>query len=247
MGKVEEYRMTLRTIDTWNEYLKAESCLPGPRANLELAYAAGLEGTKQQLITYAELDPDAAPKNTPEEFLVICGVMGLGYLMVRGQGDYFPILRQRANDPRWRVREAVALGLQNYGLVSMESLLVEMGDWSTGTPLERRAAVATVCEPDLLLDSDHASKVLDIMDEITLSILSEGDRKSEEFKALRKGLAYGWSVAVAAQPEIGKPSMEKWIGSQDTDVRWIMKQNLKKKRLSRMDEEWVETQLSRYG
>ena len=64
---------------------------------------------------------------------------------------------------------------------------------------------------------------------------------------LRKGLAYGWSVAVAAQPAIGKPRMEKWIVSEDPDIRWIMKQNLKKKRLSRMDESWVQTQLKALG
>jgi hypothetical protein len=41
--------------------------------------------------------------------------------------------------------------------------------------------------------------------------------------------------------------MEKWIGSDDKDVRWIMKQNLKKKRLIRMDEDWVAAQLERLG
>jgi hypothetical protein len=41
--------------------------------------------------------------------------------------------------------------------------------------------------------------------------------------------------------------MEKWIGSDDKDVRWIMKQNLKKKRLIRMDEDWAAAQLERLG
>jgi len=113
--------------------------------------------------------------------------------------------------------------------------------------LERRAVVATLCEPCLLKKRDPARRIVGIIDGITVSVLGEEDRRSEEFRVLRKGLAYGWSVAVAAQPEIGKPRMEKWIVSQDPDVRWIMKQNLMKKRLSRMDEAWVKVQLEALG
>lgn len=246
MSKVQEYRHKLRNLDSWDAYLLAESRLPGPRANLELAFAAAQEGSAEQLLRYSDLDSQAAPQNTPAEFLAVCGIIGLGYLMARGEGDYFQILRRKASDPRWRIRESVALGLQEYGRSSMEDLLDAMMDWSHGTPLECRAAVATLCEPGLLTDPVHAAKVMDILDRITASIKDQDDRKSQDFKVLRKGLAYGWSVAVAAQPELGKPMMEKWITSKDKDIRWIMKQNLKKKRLSRMDEVWVENQLKAF-
>ncbi len=56
---------------------------------------------------------------------------------------------------------------------------------------------------------------------------------------LRKGLGYCWSVAVAALPEPGKARMERWLASDDPDVRWIMRENLKKARLQRLDPEWV--------
>jgi hypothetical protein len=247
MGKVEEYRERLRTLDSWGAFLMQESRLPGPRANLELAFAVALEGTEDQILRFAHLDSEEAPHNTQEEFLSFCGVLGLGYLAARGEGENFPILRDRASDSRWRIREAVALGLQKYGQTSIERLLEMMEEWSKGTLLERRAVVASLCEPSLLVDRIHASRIMDIIQEVTASILGEKDRRSEEFKALRKGLAYGWSVAVAAQPSIGKPRMEKWIGSQDSDIRWIMKQNLKKKRLSRMDELWVQAQLEALG
>jgi hypothetical protein len=243
MSKVEEYREHLQSLDDWDAFLMQESRLPGPRANLELAYAAGLEGTEEQFLRWASLDPEEAPANTPEEFLAVCGVLGLGYLAARGEGEYFSLLRDRASDPRWRIREAVALGLQKYAQASMEQLLVMMEDWSKGTPLERRAVVATLCEPGLLVDQRYSKRIIDIIDEITASILGEEDRRSDEFKVLRKGLAYGWSVFVAAQPSMGKPSMGAWIDSQDPDIRWIMKQNLKKKRLARMDETWVQDQL----
>jgi hypothetical protein len=247
MAKVKEYREMLRTFDSWGAFLKQESRLPGPRANLELAFAVALEGTEDQLLRFAVLDPEQAPSNTPEEFLAFCGVLGLGYLAARGEGEYLAMLRERASDPRWRIREAVALGLQEYGRTSMEHLLDMMAEWSKGTPLERRAVVASLCEPSLLVDRDHARRIIDIIQGITTSILGEEDRRSEDLKVLRKSLAYGWSVVVAAQPSIGKPRMEEWIASQDADIRWIMKQNLSKKRLVKMDASWVQAQLEALG
>jgi hypothetical protein len=245
MGKVEDYRNLLKETDAWDEFLKKESRLPGPRANLELAYAVAWEGTPERLLSYASLDASKAPENTPECFLAICGVLGLGFLTARGEGEYFDFLRAKACDPRWRVREATALGLQIYGREAMDRLLAVMDDWSHGSPLEKRAVVATLCEPDLLIQHTHALEIFELLDRITRSILSLEDRKNEEFKVLRKGLAYGWSVAVAAQPDPGRARMEQWIGSLDPDIRWIMKQNLKKKRLMRMDEGWVNAQLWR--
>jgi hypothetical protein len=188
MSKVEEYRQVLRTIDSWDDYLLEESRLPGPRANLELAFAVAQEGTQDQILHYARLNAEDAPGNTQEEFLAFCGVLGLGYLMARKEGDYFTALREKANDPRWRVREAVALGLQKYGQSSTAHLLRVMETWGEGTLLERRAVVAVLCEPGLLEDQHHANQIIDIIDDVTASILDETDRKSENFKVLRKSL-----------------------------------------------------------
>jgi hypothetical protein len=33
--------------------------------------------------------------------------------------------------------------------------------------------------------------------------------------------------------------MEKWFSSPDPDIVWIMRENLKKDRLKRMDAKWV--------
>jgi hypothetical protein len=46
-------------------------------------------------------------------------------------------------------------------------------------------------------------------------------------------------VAVVALPDAGKPLMEKWLASPDPDIRWIMRENLKKNRLVKMDAAWV--------
>ncbi len=243
MSKIDNYREHLRTLESWEEYLLQESNLPGPRANLELAFAVASEGAEELLLKYAAIDSTAAPRNSKEEFLAVCGVIGLGYLAARENTAHFSLLRSLASDSRWRIRESVALGLQKYGKTSFDSLLTMMVGWSHGNLLERRAVVATLCEPALLTPRAHVQRVLTLMDSIMASILKEGDRRSEAFRVLRKGLAYGWSVVVAADPEVGKPAMEQWIPSEDSDINWIMKQNLKKKRLVKMDAGWVERQL----
>ena len=152
-----------------------------------------------------------------------------------GNASPLRTLRTLASDPRWRIREGVAMALQRWGDANMAALLAEMTDWAAGNPWEQRAAAAALCEPRLLKDPAHAAAVLRILHEITASIEQVTDRKSNAFKTLRQGLGYCWSVAVAALPDAGKPLMEKWLVSHDPDIRWIMRENLKKNRLVRMD------------
>ncbi|NIR13653.1 MAG: hypothetical protein GWN86_06780, partial [Desulfobacterales bacterium] len=69
-------------------------------------------------------------------------------------------------------------------------------------------------------DDGNAIRVLGLLDEITASIQDEDERHHEGFRVLRKALGYGWSVVVAANPEIGKPRFEKWSKSKDKDIVW---------------------------
>lgn len=57
--------------------------------------------------------------------------------------------------------------------------------------------------------------------------------------ALRKAFGYCWSVAIVAFPEEGKKSFEKLLPAKNKHVLWIVKENLKKHRLMKMDGEWV--------
>jgi hypothetical protein len=239
MTKTEEYRTKLRELPEWDAYLLKESGLPGPRGNIELAQVVADEGTLYLFQRYTTNTADIAPVNSPHEFLAFCGVVGLGRLLAEGDSNKLKTLRRFASDPRWRIREAVAMALQRLGEVNMEQLIAAMGEWSQGTALEQRAASAALCEPRLLGSLQVAHKVLGILDQITTSIKQVEDRRSDAFLALRKGLGYCWSVAVVALPQEGKTLMEKWFQTTDRDIRWIMKENLKKERLVRMDADWV--------
>jgi hypothetical protein len=166
--------------------------------------------------------------------------MGLGR-SAACEPQLFDRLRTYASDSRWRIREAVATGLQLSGDEDMPLLLKEMQKWSRGNWYEKRAVAAALAEPRLLKEPKYAKEVLKLLDEITAS-MQEADTPGEEsFKVLRQGLGYCWSVAVVALPETGKPLIEKWLKSENETVRWIMKENLKKNRLTRMDAAWVKT------
>jgi hypothetical protein len=247
VNKVTAYRETLRTLEDWDSFLLAESGLPGRRANIELARAVADEGDKELFERFLSFDAGTAPANSPYEFLAFCGVLGLGKLLAQGNGQVLATLRRQASDSRWRIREAVAMALQHWGQVDMEGLLQEMEQWGQGSLLEQRAAVAALCEPDLLREEAQVARVLHILDMVTASLEQVEDRRSEEFRVLRKGLGYCWSVAVVAFPEMGKKKMERWFESDDGDVRWVMRENLKKKRLARMDAEWVGTARKQLG
>lgn len=247
MSKTDEYRAKLRALNNWDSYLLKESGLPGPRGNLELAQVVADEGNLKLFRRYTAYTADQAPVNSPYEFLAFCGIVGLGRLLAEGDTHFLKTLRIHASDPRWRIREAVAMALQRLGDVSMAQLIAAMREWSKGTPLEQRAAAAALCEPRLLGQAKHARAVLQILDRITASLERVDSRRSEDFLALRKGLGYCWSVAVVALPDEGKALMEKWLITADKDIQWIMQENLKKTRLARMDSEWVKKWRGRTG
>lgn len=235
MTKIDDYRQTLKELKDWIPFLLKESGLPGPRGNLELAHAVAQEGNKQQFERFLSCE---AEENTPEVFLVFCGVVGCGKLAA-SEPKLFDRLRPYASDRRWRVREAVATGLQLAGDQDMDLLLKEMGKWSQGNWYEKRAAAAALAEPRLLKQPKHVQQVLQHLNEITAFMEKADNAKDESFKVLRQGMGYCWSVVVAALPEAGKPTFEKWLSSQSKDIRWMMKENLKKNRLVKMDAEWV--------
>jgi len=124
-------------------------------------------------------------------------------------------------------------------------LIEEMQKWSKGNWYEKRAAAAAIAEPRLLKQPKYAKKALQVLDEITISMESDSKQKGESFKVLRQAMGYCWSVAVAALPEAGRPMMEKWLESNDKDITWMMKENLKKNRLIKMDPDWVKACMKR--
>lgn len=223
--RVETYRAELRVLNDWEPYLKKHSGLPGRRANLELVQAVGDEADADRLWRLSA---------SSDEFLALCGTAGLGRLALMEPETVMTWLRELAADPRWRVREGVAMALQRIGRESMQHLLPEMQSWAGDGPYVQRAAAAGLCEPALLKRPEDAVHVLEILDRITSSVAATSERRHDGFRVLRQALGYCWSVAAAAAPENGRAYFEKWLGSTDKDVAWIMRSNLAKARIAEL-------------
>jgi hypothetical protein len=214
-------------------YLLAGSRLPGPRANLELLDAAGDILPRDEALRLAALDPEAAPAGTAREFLPCCGLVAVGRLVAEGAADLLPVLRAAAIDPRWRVRESVAIGLQRWGDADVNAMVGGVEPWAGGTPFEARAAVAAVCEPRLLRSESAVAGAVRILDIATARLVALPAPRGEPGRVLGAALGYGWSVAVAASPVGALPAFERWAAWDDPDVRRVVRENLAKARFAK--------------
>ncbi|WP_394769402.1 HEAT repeat domain-containing protein [Lacisediminihabitans sp.] len=211
-------------------YLTARSGLPGPRGNLELADAFAAVADRETILRFAHLD---------DEYLRFCGTEAAGRLVAAEPGDasLVSLLRERAADPLWRVREAAARALQLIGDARPDRLRAIVADWLTDADgYVRRAAVAGICEPRLLADPTTASAAIDACSSATDWIRSlPADRRREPaVRNLRQALGYCWSVAVAASPAAGLAAFDRLRAVDDPDIRWIVSTNLTKARLRRI-------------
>lgn len=142
--------------------------------------------------------------------------------------------RTLATDERWRVREGVVIGLQLLGDESPDALISIVRAWADDPDLYvQRAATAAICEPRLLHTGSAAGTAIDICRRTTrhLSDLPPERRAEPAARNLRQALGYCWSIAVAADPETGLIAFRE-LPTDDRDVAWIVKENLRKKRLS---------------
>jgi hypothetical protein len=219
--------------DARRQRLLADSGLPGPRANLELLDAAGDVLTREEALLFAALGPDATPAGTALEFLPCCGMVALGRLVADGDVALVARLREAAGDPRWRVRESVAIALQRWGDSDPAAMTAAIAGWPNGTLYEARAAVAAVSEPRLLRTPPMVEAAARVLDGSTRALVAVPRPRGEPGRVLGAALGYGWSVAIAASPSVVLPAFERWVPSDDPDVRRMVKENLAKARFAR--------------
>jgi hypothetical protein len=230
--------------ETLTKYLISNSNLPGPRGNLELAEAfadvvednARSESEKlwNLCIRLTQFSIIEAPVNNPKEFLVFCGARGVGALGA-SQAIFqkaLSRLEELASDHRWRTREGVAMAIQSMIEKQPQKTLKEIERWiENNNWLVMRAVAAGVAEPALLKDKQTTKSAFELHKKIFAKIVAAQERKSDEFKTLKQGLGYSLSVVVCAIPREGFEYMRQLTDTQDADILWIVKENLKKNRL----------------
>lgn len=227
-------------MSTSIENLLLNSNLPGPRGNLELMYSFSKQATAGEVDECLSYITDDL-HNSPEEFVVMCGIVGYAVVNKEKLKETVSFFRKFASHASWRIREAVAMGIQEMTGDRLIEIMHELSGWLSGNEFEKRAVVAALCEPKQLKDKTSVSAVFSILKEITLNSFPEDGKLSDGQISLRKGLGYGWSVAVVASPDEGKKVFETLAGNSNRHIRWILKENLKKNRLSVMDRKWVES------
>ena len=132
MSKKESYKEILvclldEILKTGNdkdvrEYLASNSSLPGPRGNLELAYAfaevtedfstKNVRKMWELALVLTNIAAIEAPVNDPKEFLPFCGAVTIGAIASAHRSLFrqaFPLLKKLANDKRWRTREGLKI------------------------------------------------------------------------------------------------------------------------------------------
>lgn len=118
--------------------LELGSGLPGPRANLKLAMefaeTCAHAGPSADALAYAMANepPQELRGATAKEFLAMCGVLAV---VARAQREAplrdkaIALLEERADDPRFRVRDAVPIGLAMLGAKMHAELAERVEPW----------------------------------------------------------------------------------------------------------------------
>lgn len=242
-------------------YLTEHSALPGPRMNTALLSTfAGLIGaiiTKPDppveriealLDGWAALPLDAAPVNDPREMLPAAAVRAYGQAAISRPdwwADEIEKLHRAAQAPRWRTREIVATAMQSMLAADWQRTFSVLLDWlSDPHPLVIRASAAAIAEPPLLTDVKRAQDALTIQKRAVewLAKLPATRRREEDVRILRQALGFTVSVAIAAAPDAGFDWLYKLASSSDPDVQWLVRENLKKNRLTHWPDRVAEIQ-----
>jgi hypothetical protein len=238
--------------DSLAHFLMEKSNLPSPRMNVTLVEAfADVVGefvTRPKLNvgrlaalldSWAAIPIGDAPVNHPREILPAAAALAYGQVAVTRPdwwGDEVAKLKRAASDKRWRTREMVATAWQRLLEADWPRASEALVSWaSNGTPLEVRAAVSAVAEPRLLGNKAHAEDALSVQAEGANRFLNipEERRRDDDVRVLRQALGFTLSVVTAASPETGFHLMEELAALPDIDMIWIIRENMKKKRLSK--------------
>lgn len=233
-------------------FLREQSHLPGKRANLKLVddvsnVLAEVVSTRpedvRRVIEHLTRDAKTLEVNSPAEFVALCGVVAFGMC-----ASIYPAWRQEviarlsgfASNASWRVREGVAIAFQRLLEAAPQETSACLRIWAEeGDCWQQRASIAAVAEPALMHDPVVRDAAFDIQQIIIrrFHAIPLTERKREDARVLRQALGYALSVMTAALPEQGFALMRECASWDDTDINWILRENLKKKRLAKFNEQ----------
>lgn len=215
-----------------DEALYKRSGLPGQRANVAL-----LDMAAEAL----PLDELRRLSGSREEYLAMVGAAGVA----RAFGGPHDLAEELAKDldslavdPRWRVRDAVARGLQKGADEHAEPVLGLVEGWAdSGDIVLVRTAVETVCEPRVL-ENAAARQVAVHACERAMALLAQVDGPlGAEERSLAATMSYAWSIVVLADPDEVLPLWHALEQDPSPVVKRIVSDNVTKTPLGRLLDE----------
>lgn len=233
-------------------FLRERSHLPGKRANLKLVddvsdLLAEVVSTRpedvRRIIEHLMRDVKTLEVNTPGEFVALCGVVAFGMcasIYPQWRQEVLARLSEYAASASWRVREGVAIAFQRLLEAEPEETSACLRIWaSEGNCWQQRASIAAIAEPVLMNDAIVRDAAFDIQQVIVrrFHAMPPSERKREDARVLRQALGYVLSVMTAALPEQGFALMRECASWDDADIDWVLRENLKKKRLAKFNEQ----------
>jgi hypothetical protein len=210
-------------------FLCRTSHLPGPTANLELARVFGtmctMHGSKGEKLafTMAALDADEAPGGTELEFLPVCGVLAAAACATanpKSRADMLDLLHDRADDLRYRVRDAVVEGIAKIGSADGDALALDVASWMDG--YFHAAAILRALAHENWLPHLHDAAIVAMRLDEAFALAKDAPRAAARYPG-RKALIDALSVTPGLLANrFGVPIfdlIEKWSKVVDPDLR----------------------------
>ena len=125
------------------------------------------------------------------------------------------------------------MGLQRMLPANEAATLEALDRWlDGGEPYPARAVVAALAEPPLLKRSSLADAAAELHEKAVATFLAMADRRSAPVRTLRQALGYSVSVVATVRPEPMFTLLEALARGDDPDGYWIVRENLKKRRIA---------------
>lgn len=223
------------SIEDFTEFISKHSNLPGPRANLTLAYKSAELILRDWRVNETQLrkllDLWA---HSLDEYLLLCRNIALGYILSAHNDEVYEEVLYRQNfHPMWRAREAVTLGLQKTLSSRPDYTLNLLKKWNkSGNTLILRNTLMVLADPPNLKNNEQArdslrAYIADAM-EIVKNSSSEAKR-CDDYRLLKKSMGFVPSVAAVYDKRIIE-DLERWIKADNKEWETIIRSNLNKSR-----------------
>ncbi len=234
-------------------YLRENGRLSGARVNLDLAndvaYLLAAVVTQRSVSVRALInyfftnERKGGASSTPVEFVTLCGIIAAGAcasVEASWREDTFTLLYGYADSSHLRIRGGVASAYRHLLTAAPEETgerLISLA--REGSYFQQCAAIVTMDEQHLLYIPTVLATALQLQ-RLALEHVHAAPppaRKRKDFYALRQALGYMLSVITVVAPEEGFALMRESATWNDPDITWILRENLKKKRLAKFTED----------